>query len=187
MEKIAAFRAEAPLGELCREQRDGDGGGATRRPFRAIGSSIGQGGEAQRRPPECMRQSPSTCSAPMPAATTGAPAQRGDAANTSSHCGAHLGHLPVGNIACGAARQSSSEASCGIAAEAAGEARDALLHRRAAAVERGVLIDTVGQRRRGCGARRPCWRSRRRRGAARQPLNVARWATTLTSVRVSPV
>ena len=79
----------------------------------------------------------------MPAATIGAR----EGARHGQHVhyrGAHLGHLPVGDIAC---RDAPVVERCiaGVAAEAAGEAGDAFLDRLAAAVERGVLIDAVRQ------------------------------------------
>ena len=76
---------------------------------------------------------------------TGASAGSAAAANTSSIW--PRGHRSIcrSAISRAAARHSSAAASSGIAAEAARKARDAFLDRLAAAVERGVLVDAVGQ------------------------------------------
>ena len=166
MEKIAAFRAEREgLGGL-REQRDGDGGRAARRPFLAIGRGIGHCGKAQRRPPERLRERFDL--------------RRADAGGDDRRVARQ-----------GRARQASS-----MAARTSAICRSAISRRRCANLRRlrlrrrGRSSGRSGQRfppptcrgrrvwhadrrrratRRGCGEHRPCWRSRRRRAAAGGP------------------
>ena len=59
--------------------------------------------------------------------------------------GAHLGDLSIGNLV-GAGAPVVGRRISGIATEAAGEARGALLHRGAAAVECGMLVDVDRKR-----------------------------------------
>ena len=130
--------------DVVGEQGDGDGGCAARRPIAAVGRGCGQRAEACRRAPEQDRQG-----LYLRCADPGGDDRR---ARRQRRCrqhflygGANLGDLSIGNLV-GAGAPVVGRRISGIATEAAGEARDALLHRGAAAVECGMLVDVVRKR-----------------------------------------